>query len=68
MDEPPPGEFISQFDKKDVGDITSETDELELGISPYVRYSAEDGAGENGDVHLQIPRYVHAVHYDATNT
>ena len=38
-----------------------------MGISPAGRCPASDGAGDNGDIHIQTPEYGRIVHCDVTN-
>ena len=51
-DGPPPGGFLPQGGKKDVGDATAETDGKNMGIYPAVSCTIGGRAGDNGDVHI----------------
>ena len=51
---PTDGPFPPQVGKKTVRNATVETERWDLGIPPSGRCRVDGGAGDNGDVHLQI--------------
>ena len=68
IDGPHPGYFPPQGGNKVVWDATVDMDGWDLGIYPSGRCPTDGGAGDNGDVHLQIPEYSRTVHCDATDS
>ena len=63
---PHPGYFLPQVIEKYFGDSNADVVGWDLGIPPSGRFPTGGGYGDNGGVHIHMPEYGSAVHWDTT--